>query len=388
MTQRRLVLVLVWSIAGALTGCGNGPSTMTMDDGGSTDLVAYDDLAPTCSMSCNAGQVVTACVCTPLPFGASFTTVRTACSQIATGRTRTPARDYCVDGATDMAPDISCMMTPPTRGTPMEVTLWGVVDIFANGGSSDGITVEVFEEGAGGALGTLVGSYTSTTNMESGATGDCSEDEILVDSSGVPTGEHRRLGFFHIEHVMTETPYIIRTQGDAGLWSPLYTYNFQILNTEVAPLPATTTACIAGAPTGMGYEYRMRVLSRNDYRSIPLTAGLASGIRAGHGALAGEVHDCADVRLEWAQVGMTGTPMSKVYFNDIADNPLPDVGRTQGTSLLGLYAGLDIAPGPVDVAAVGYVDGQTVSLGWYHAQVFADAVTVVTLRGIRGTQVP
>jgi hypothetical protein len=64
------------------------------------------------------------------------------------------------------------------------------------------------------------------------------------------------------------------------------------------------------------------------------------------------------------------------------------MSRTQGTSLLGLYSGLDMAPGPVDVAAVGYVDGQTVSLGWYHAQIFADAVTVVSLRGIRATQVP
>ena len=358
-------------------------------DAGSGDAVLYDDLAPTCSMTCNAGQVLTACVCTPQVYGAGFETVRTACSQIATGRPRTPARDYCVDGASGMPPDLSCMMTPPVHGTPQMVTLFGVVDVFANGGDSNNITVEVFQEGAGGALGAMVGSYTSTVGMESGATAGCSETEQLVNSDGtIRTGETRQLGFFHIEMVPTETPLILRTQGDAGLWSPLYTYNFQILNSEVRPLPSAITACIAGAPTGMGFDYRMRVLSRADYQSIPLTAGLASGIRSGHGALAGEVHDCADVRLEWAQVGMTGNPMSRVYFNDIADNPLPAVGRTQCTSLLGLYSGLDIVPGPVDVAAIGYVGGQTVSLGWYHAQVFADAVTVVSLRGIRATQVP
>jgi hypothetical protein len=389
VTHRRSCLLLCWSIAAGVAGCGNGPASM--GDAGLAGVLY--DRPPTdgCgAITCNAGQVTTGpnCVCTPLPFGAMYTTVRTACSQIATGRPRTPARDYCVDGASGMAPDLSCMMTPLTRGTPQMVTLWGVVDIFANGGNSDGITVEVFQEGAGGALGAMVGSYTSTTNTEAGATAHCDEDEILVDSSGVATGESRRLGFFHIENVPTETPLIVRTMGDSGLWSPLYTYNFQILNSEIAPLPATTTACIAGAPTGMGFEYRMRVLSRNDYVSIPLTAGLASGIRSGHGALAGEIHDCADVRLEWAQVGMTGNPMSKVYFNDIADNPLPDSSRTQGTSLLGLYSGLDIAPGPVDVSAVGYVGGQTVSLGYYHAQVFADAVTVVSLRGLRATQVP
>lgn len=388
MTHRRSCLLVGWSVAAVMAGCGGGPGAMS--DGGTSDPVLYDDLAPTCTAGCRPGETNTACVCTPLPYGAMYTTVRTACSQIATGRARSPARDYCIDGASGTAPDISCMMTPPTRGTPIPggVTLWGVVDVFANGGDSNNITVEVYQEGAGGILGAMVGSYTSITTMESGATGDCTEPEILVDSSGMPTGEMRRLGFYHIEGVPTETPLIVRTQADPGLWSPLYTYNFQILNADVAALPATTTACIAGAPTGMGFEYRMRVLSHNDYVSIPLTAGLAAGIRPGHGAIAGEVHDCADVRLQWAQVGVTGSPGAKVYFNDIADNPLPDMSRTQGTSLLSLYSGLDMVPGPVDVAAVGFVGGQTVSLGWYHAQIYADAVTVVSLRGIRATQVP
>lgn len=386
MVQLRARSWLVGLALVSAAGCGGGGNG-TADagpgtDGGTTDLVLYDDLAPTCSMSCSAGQVLTACICTPVVFGAGFETVRTACSQIATGRPRTPARDYCITGSPSTPPDLSCMMTPPTRGTPMPVTLFGVVDIFANGGDSANITVEVFEEGSNGSLGAMVGSSTSSVSSP------CSETEELVDSTGATTGEMRQLGFFSIPGLMTETPYIVRTQGDSGLWSPLYTYNFQILNSEATAIPSAQAACIGGSATGMGFEYRMRVLSRADYGSIPLTAGLASGIRSGHGALAGEVHDCGDVRLEWAQVGMTGNPMLRTYFNDIADNPLPQSGRTQGTSLLGLYAGLDIAPGPVDVTAIGYVGGQTVSLGWYHAQVFADAVTVVTLRGIRGTQVP
>ncbi len=373
------LLVLVASIA-TIAGC-NPPAAVP--DGGGTDAaqadpVLYDDHAPTCTMTCPSGQLLTACACVPAPFGSDYTTVRTACSQIATGRARTPARDYCVDGASNMAPDLSCMMTPPTMGTSQMVTLYGVVDVFANGGDSSNIMVQVYQEGANGALGTMVGAATSSTSSP------CSEQELLVDSSGATTGEMRQLGFFQIPLVPTETPLILRTMGDSGLWSPLYTYNFQILNADVHGVPDAIVAC--GATAGNGSEYRMRVLSRNDYQSIPLTAGLASGIRAGHGALAGEVHDCADVRLEWAQVGMTGNPASRVYFNDIADNPLPDQSRTQGTSLLGLYAGLDMAPGPVDLAAVGLVGGQTVSLGWYHAQVFADSVTVVTLRGIRSQQ--
>ncbi len=352
------------------------------------DPVAYDGLAPTCAMSCAAGTIATACTCTPVTFGAGHDTTRTSCAAITGGRARTPERDYCLDGASGTAPDLSCMMTPPVAGTSRDVTLYGMVDIFANGGDSNNITVEVFREGASGALGAMVGSYVSTTGTETGASASCTEDDIEVDSSGVPTGETRRLGFYHIENVPTETPLIVRTRADGGLWSPLVTYNFRILNAEVAPIRTAFSACIAGAPTGDGFFYRARVLSHDDYGTIPLTAGLASGIAPGHGAIAGEVHDCGDVRVSLAQVGISPAPRARAYFNDIADNPLPAVGQIQGTSLLGLYAGLDLPPGPVDVAAIGYVDGQTVSLGWYHAQIFADSVTAVTLRGIRASQVP
>lgn len=368
-------------------GCGGTPSTVdggTGGDGGSTDTVLYDELGPTsCSISCPTGTLLTACVCAPTPFGEGYETVRTACSQITGGVTRTPERDYCVDGPAETAPDISCMMTPRTRGTPQTVTVYGVVDVFGNGPDANAITLTFYEEGADGALGPMVATTTATTASP------CAEEEIEVDSAGVPTGESRTLGFYSVtlpaEHG-SETPLIIQTSGDVGLWSSLYTYNFVVLNDEIDSSAPPPGACM-GTPTGPRYEYRARVLARADYQSIPLTAGLAGGIRPGNGAIAGEVHDCADVRLEYATVGVTGNPLAKVYFNDIADNPLPSVARTQGTSLLGLYAGLDIAPGPVDIAAIGYVDGQRVSLGWYRARIFPDAVTAVTLRGIRAHQI-
>jgi hypothetical protein len=367
-----------------LVGCGGSGGTTDAGsggDGGSTDPVLYDDEAPTaCSVtSCPAGTVLTACVCTPVPFGPGFETVRTACSQITGGVARTPERDYCIEGAAGTPPDISCMITPRTRGTSQMVTVYGVVDVFGNGPDANAINLTFYEEGPDGALGAMVGSTTSSTASP------CVEEEIEVDSSGVATGESRSLGFYSIT-LPSEVPLILQTSGDPGLWSSLYTYNFVILNDEV-----TTGAPPAGAcsmeTTGSWQQYRARVLARADYQSIPLTAGLAGGVRAGNGAIAGEIHDCGDVRLEFATVGVTGMPLAKVYFNDIADNPLPSVARTQGTSLLGLYAGLDIAPGPVDVAAIGYVDGQSVSLGWYRARIFPDAVTAVTLRGVRAHQI-
>ncbi len=42
--------------------------------------------------------------------------------------------------------------------------------------------------------------------------------------------------------------------------------------------------------------------------------------------------------------------------------------------------------GPVDIAAIGRYEGQTVSLGWYRARVFAGAVTSLSLRGLRPHQ--
>ena len=94
------------------------------------------------------------------------------------------------------------------------------------------------------------------------------------------------------------------------------------------------------------------------------------------------------MRLEFAQVGINPRPEVFTYFNDQPDNPLPDTGRQVGTSILGLYAGLDIPEGPVDVAAVGRVGDATQTLGWYRARIFAGAVTSVTLRGLRATQIP
>jgi hypothetical protein len=371
---------VLFALAIACGGTPAGSDSGVGDAGG--DPILYDEQAPTdCpTTTCPAGQLLTACVCTPSPIGDGYETVRTACSQIMGGVTRTPERDYCVTGEAATPPDISCMVTPRTRGTSRMVTVYGVVDVFGNGPDADAIDLTFYEEGADGALGPMVGSTVVSSTASS-----CAEDEIEVDARGEPTGESRRLGFYSVM-LPTETPLILQTSGDAGLWSSLYTYNFVVLNDEVVTGPVPAGAC-TDTPTGDRHPYRARVLARADYQSIPLSAGLAGGIRAGRGAIAGEVHDCADVRLEYATVGVTGNPLAKVYFNDIADNPLPNVSRTAGTSLLGLYAGLDIAPGPIDVAAIGYVDGQRVSLGWYRARIFPDSVTAVTLRGIRAHQI-
>lgn len=353
-------------------------------DGGTIEILGGDDapVAADCpEVRCFSGQVFHACACVTPPRDAAAT-VRTTCGEIATaGVTRTPESDFCSDGPADQAPDLGCFgagrRAPLTRERP--VTVYGVVDVFANGADSDAITVEIYREGADGQLGAMVG--TATASIAS----PCVETEIEIEN-GEPTGESRQLGYYTIPEVPSEVPLIIVTRGDVGLWKPLYTYNIVVLDEEIETGAPAAGAC-ADTPTAERFEYRARVLSVADYRTIPRTTGLSGGIPAGHGAIAGEVHDCTNTRLELAQVGLRPTAEALTYFTNDADNPVPDVNRdNDGTSLLGLYAGLDLLPGPIDVSAVGRVDGELVSLGWYRARIFADSVTSVSLRGLRPHQ--
>ena len=367
-----------------LTGCGGDDATG--DAGGGGGDVLYDDaFTGSCSaaLDCSRIQLETACTCVDSPLvDDMFATNQVGCDQLPMEGTtpRTPADDYCNAAGGDGSPSIGCMMPGMYRaaGTSMDVTVYGVVDVFGNGGDADAITVEIYLEGADGQLGALVGS--SAASIAS----SCSETEDEIDNDMV-VGT-RDLGFYSIAGVPTETPLIVKTSGNADFWKDLYTYNFYVFNDEVDGSGAAGDPC-ADAPPGPRFEYRARTLSRSDYNSIPLTAGVPGGITAGNGAVAGEIHDCDDVRLEFAQVGVSPKPETLVYFNDNPSNPLPQMGRMEGTSQLGLYSALNVPAGEVDVSAVGRVNGEVVSLGWYRVRVFDGAVTAVTLRGLRPNQV-
>lgn len=380
------VSVRAWSApllllaSGALVACGNG-TPMGTPDAGVIEIVGDDDARQPsdCPERACFSALVHDCVCVAQP---RTEATRTSCGEITTsgGTARNPEDDFCVEGATGTAPDLSCFTTGRRMSMPSrDVTLHGVVDVFGNGPDADRIVVEVYREGTDGMLGEMIGTATASI------TSPCAETEIEIENM-MPTGDTRQLGFYAIENVPTETPLIVVTRpspGDEGLWKDLYTYNIVLLDDEVV---SDALACDGGV-FGDRVEYRARVLSVSDYRTIPRTAALSAGIPSGHGAIAGEIHDCGDVRLSFAQVGLQPAPEAFTYFTDDADNPLPDVNRIQGTSRLGLYAGLDLPPGPVDVSALGYVDGQVVSLGWYHARIFADSVTSVSLRGLRPHQI-
>jgi hypothetical protein len=280
--------------------------------------------------------------------------------------------DDCGDGAADLG----CFTPEGYRqaGTPQDVTVYGVTDVFGNGVDADDITLEIFEPGDGctepGAL-----LATATAHVA-----DCVaelDQERCQEENPDNEGEFRDLGYFELaEPVPTETLLALRTSGNPALWKPLVLYNLYFENAEVE--------------NGRVY-YEARVLSTDDYRTIPAAAGMPAGVTPGNGALAGEVHDCGDVRLSFAQVGTDPGPPSPfriTYFNENPDHPLPVSSRTEGTSVLGLWASLNLPPGPARVSALGFTDGGMVSLGWFDLCVFADTVSAVTLRGPPPQQVP
>ncbi|NOY92865.1 MAG: hypothetical protein GXP55_16900 [Deltaproteobacteria bacterium] len=387
----RLLAACALSSALALTLAGCGDDSTPMDSGVDDGGVRGDETFEGTCISpplCDATQTESACNCVSTPrTEADFTTNRVGCAQLtASGEaTRNPTDDFCDASANDGSPDLSCFDPAGyfTKEPEETVTVYGVVDVFGNGGDADNITIEIYDgTNTDGTLGELLGSATASI------ADPCTETENEVENDMV-TGT-RKLGFYFIPGIPSDRPLIIKQTGALDFWKTIYSYNQMAINTELERGAPAADACATmsnaafdGVPR---WRYRARIISTSDWTSIPLTAGLVSGIRAGSGVVAGEVHDCTDTRLEFAQVATNPAPEVLAYFNDNPDNPLPVASRFEGTSLLGLYAALDIPEGPVDVTSLGRVNGELVSLGWYRVRVFAGAITSVTLRGLRAQQ--
>lgn len=285
-------------------------------------------------------------------------------------------KEYAGDGP----PDLSCFEPAnyPQGGESELVTMEGVVKIFSKGCSSDGVTIEVWtvKRTGGdddGMPDQLVGSPVATVE----------EGEFeLEDNDGCPDG--RKAYKFTYEGVPTHTEFLVKTFAtvEDGGWATFYDYN-QYISPDDPDFDASTNT----------YNRNVRAVASDDYQTIP-QAAIGKTITKGNGALAGEIHDCGNVRLQNAVVDVTATRNSMVFFTPDEDAPLPDPSRTQigSTGRLGLYAALDVAPGPVRMSAIGLRDngtpqGELVSLGYFNARVFPDAISSVTLRGLRPFQI-
>jgi hypothetical protein len=329
--------------------------------------------------------------CTPAN-GATCTTSRPidACCTYVQSPTQEVTRGTGLHyfSSNDATLDVGCLATPPTAGASQMITLTGYVKLFASGNDSQGVKVEVYNEGPQGALGSLVGSYT-TSGVDAA---DPPQMPLPTWSTKCPQ-DGCKLRTYFIANVPTETPLIIKTSDatQSGQWSDLYDYNVYIADTATAtasPVPGTG---ITGFPaSGTFAEYDASTVAATDVNTVASAAGGLT-VAPDKGVIAGEVHDCGDVRISGATVDTDATHDGPLfYFNTNESDPTPDQSRGPGglgTSNLGLFGALNLATGtPIHVSAVGKVNGATTLLGTYTVQVYAGAVTALSFRGRRPSQ--
>ena len=316
--------------------------------------------------------------------------------------------------------------------TPGPVTLAGFVKVFSAGPSSDKIVVQVFRASdltGPGSLSTVspLGSFTTDVqrDVQAGTVRACPQADMgtnpppcvvpqpaactpacgvsqycdATTSPGAPTCVQRKRyeARYTFANVPSNTELVIRTSGMGGeadqTWAPLIQYRVIAATSDslCAGDPAAADVCWKDAQKTT-FEASVPVLSRSDYQSIPTTVGLSAGLTAGWGAVAGEVRDCQNVRLEHAAVGYGKVPDRPLperyaYFNSNPFMTLPVNGKTE-TDALGLFSGMNLPPGAVRVRAQGRSGGQPKDLGGADAIIFPNSVTIVGINAGRPVNQP
>jgi len=343
--------------------------------------------------------------------------------------TRTPCGDvseFC-DPTMQPAPNLTCLgqgpATPPT--TPDKVTLTGFVHVFSSGPDAKGLTVQVFEQSAltGGAdpatltplAQTMVVldpstqracdadpakgcSLPSTTGCalpvcNDGLSGRSDDKKYCRDTGNGGSECSDRLrweGRYALDAIPTNTQLVIRVTGPDGkpdaTWATMVAFNIVLSTSDPSCKTTSDVYCLDKSGATPTYQFNVNALSQSDYVNIPTTSGLAGGISSGMGAIAGEVHDCDNIRVGNVQVGVSPEGDRFTYFNGNPIKTLPDSGRVgSGTDRLGLYAALNVKPGNVAIETAGLTTagGMLTSFGRFTAIVYANTVSVANINGGR-----
>lgn len=417
MKNRLMMLPLL-----VLLGLGCSDDTSQNKDLGPTPDGSTGDGAVTCPKSYPFKY---AGVC--MPKEPSTEAKRTQCSEIV--------EDCDKTGKT--TPDLSCITAaaPTAPKGPATVTLAGYVDVFSNGPDSDNVVVEVYDSAAliaaivaDGKAGKLKAKYfptsvkplnsdtvylkwTDETKLPEDATRGkaracpmdnklklpcivpqlkCGPSKVECDLKGDEYCHNgqciERLRWesrYRIPNIPTNKYLVVRTIGThgfkVGTWGIMAQFNIYLR----ADAPKCTDGEFNDCINSKGeYELEVNALYSGDYSTIPITAGLSGGVPEGHGAIAGQVHDCDDIKLSGFQVGTNPRATVMAYFNGNPVKTLPDLPQLKhGSNIDGLFAALDIVPGEVTISAVGKVGGKLLSAGTIKAAVLPDTVTVITFDG-------
>jgi hypothetical protein len=377
---------------------------------GGSDNVSYD-LAGCAGNETSFGSV---CIKTP-----GVAAARTPCGNGVT--------EFCDKTNTDK-PNLTCLtgmpkMHPPT---PAAVTLTGFVHPFSSGSSNAPVLIEIYKAASltpgsapdpKTAVATAMVTFDPTKAMDptqfracdrdpkvgciavtpdacmvpacnDGLAGRRDDGKFCATINGAPGTCDDRLRWeprFSIPGVPTNTSLVILAKGtDSVVWASLIAWNvFLATDDKSCGGDAQATDCLDTSNMAEPkYQLNVNTLSQSDYGLIPTTAGLSMGITPGQGAVAGEVHDCDNIRIANVMVGVSPAGDRLTYFNGNPYMTLPDSGRAAtGTDRLSLYASLNVRPGKVDVEGAGLVDGKPVSVGKFTAIVYPASVAVINLNG-------
>jgi hypothetical protein len=371
--------ILFSSLAGACllaaTACSSTNSTPAGDGGaGGTSPSCAGAPALAKAEFCTAGASKCTIAANASPSSCKAPRTIDACCSFVQAPTQELVRGTGLNRNSSSDPTLSlgCLDNPGELGTPKTVTLKGFLRVFSSGGDSAGVKIEVFKEGANGALGEAVGEAVQTTNDDVASPPQMPKPDWL---KKCPDGGCTFRGFAY-KGIPTETPLVIKTSdsGNGEQWAPLYDYNIFFANSAVKD--------------GDVVEYDPAALAATDINTVASAAGGFTP-RADRGLIAGEVHDCGDVRVSGATVDTDLAHEGDMfYFGENESDPLPDKSRgALGTSALGLFGTLNLQTGqPIRISAVGKVNGQTVLLGTHVVQTFPGAVTALSFRGRRPWQ--
>ncbi len=360
LTHAALATTLL--VASCSSNSGDTPATNTPQTSAACQQapkVEKDAYCETCTISptaqpaaCKAPRTVNACC----------TWVAPPSNPLARG---TGLNRY---SGTDATINLACLDAPAAIGVSKTVTLKGFVRLFSSGNDSTGVKIEIFKENDDGSLGDAIGAPVTTTNDDNNV-----KKETWL--SKCPEGGCVFRGYTY-PNVPTETRLIVKTSDAAGgtQWAALYDYNIFF------------PSSLASADNTIDYD--PSCVAATDINTVASAAGGFSPSQD-KGMLAGEVHDCGDVRLAGATVDIDAAHEGEMfYFGENEADPLPDKTRSNaGTSKLGLFGTLNVTTGvPIRISAIGNYNGQTVLLGTHTVQTFKGAVTALRLQGRRPWQ--
>ncbi|HEY7957379.1 MAG: hypothetical protein ACHQ17_11040 [Polyangia bacterium] len=347
---------------------------------------------------------------TPAPLAA----VRTACGDVT---------EYC-DPAGKPAPNLACLATPPAlKPGPAAATLTGFIHVFSSGPDSKNVSVAIYDAApllAGMDLSAVTPLATiASTTLDPATERACDADAkngcsipsttgctLPVCGDGLngrpdnikycranedgTTSCNDRLRWeahYSLPSIPTNKQLVIRASGQGGAadqtWANLVSWNVVLSTNDPACAGPSSTDCWdLTDPQNPKYQLDVNALSKSDYVNIPTSAGLSGGISEGQGAIAGEIHDCDNIRVGNVSVGETPAADRFSYFNGNPIMTLPDPSRL-GTDQLGLYTALNIKPGKVHVVAGGSLTdgGPLTSFGSFDGYVYADTVSVINVNG-------